>query len=358
VVHLAGIRAQRPLLFFFSGLLLALAIGTRVTFAPLVAPFAAVLFFFPRRSGAKELLVKIGALAAGGMLGALPMLWLFAEAPARFFFDVLQFSQTNIDYREATGNPQNMTWLLKLRFLFKEVIVPNFAVCAAAVVPIAILEWQRRRVRETFPVELAFLLLLLPFLLLGSLAPSPAFKQYFGALVPFLLLLGIFSGARLEVAVRWGKPFLLAGIAVLAAAVIGVWPDYQATLAKISTPAEWTPIKRHNEALKLRDYTQGTVLTLAPLFVLEANLKIVPEFVTGPFAWRVADFIPPTKRAELGIVGEQDLETFFAHHPPAAISLGREPRWESKLVEYAQRHGYRKVSIGDEGKALWLKPEK
>ena len=356
--HLAALRTGRPAPLFFSGLLLAMAVGTRVTFAPLGAPFLAALFFIPSAGRQRTWLKQFGIFAAGGVLGGLPMLWLFIEAPAQFLFGVLQFSQANLDYRAATGNPQNMTLLPKLRFLFKEIAAPNFAVCAAAIVPLVCFEWQRRRANAPFPVGVIFLLSLVPFLLMGSLAPSPVFEQYFGVFAPFLLLVGISCGARLDVSDRFALPALAAIAAVLTASVIMVFPDYRTTLAKFPTPQDWTPIKRHREALALRQYAAGTVLTLAPLHPLEAGLKIVPAFATGPFAWRVAEFIPPKKRRQLGIVGAEDLEKFLRPNPPAAILLGQEKRWESALLEYAQRHGYRKIPIGSEDKAIWLKPAK
>jgi hypothetical protein len=249
-----------------------------------------------------------------------------------------------------------MDLLHKLRFLFKEIVCPNFAVCAAALAPLAIYEWQRRRSLSKFPAELVFLLSLIAFLLIGSLAPSPAFEQYFGVLIPFLLLVGISCGSRLEISSRFVKPSILAGVVVFAASTILFRPGYQ-NLDKFFTPKEWTTIKRHREALKLRTFTPGPILTLAPLHVLEAGLKIVPEFVTGPFAWRVAEFLPPERRSRLGIVGEGDLETFFKANPPDAILLGQELRWEPPLVDYAQRHGFRKVPIFDKEKAIWLSPK-
>ncbi len=155
---------------------------------------------------------RLAIFCAGVTLGTLPMLWLFIEAPGQFLFGVLQFSQANIEYRQAGGSPQNMELLSKLRYLFKEIIVPNFAACATALVPLAIFVWQRRGTRRPFPTELGFLLALLPFLLIGALAPSPTFEQYFCTFVPFLLLIGIFCGSRLEFTARIVQPSVIAAL--------------------------------------------------------------------------------------------------------------------------------------------------
>ena len=50
---------------------------------------------------------------------------------------------------------------------------------------------DRIRSRERPKIELLFALLCLPFLLLGCLAPTPSWNQYYFALVPFLILLSL-----------------------------------------------------------------------------------------------------------------------------------------------------------------------
>jgi len=351
--QLAAIRdPDRVAPLFFSGLLLALAMGTRVTFAPLVAPFLASVFLL---SSGKARIARVLAFAAGGVIGALPVLWLFHEAPSRFLYGVLQFSQTNLDYRGATGSPQNMTLPTKLRFFVKEIVVPNYAVFAAAFGTLIVFEWQRRRERIALPRELVFLLWLLPFLLAGSLAPSPAFEQYFFALIPFLLLVGIFCAARIHAGAFAARSTAAVCVVAIAASAIVAWPDYR-SFRGIFSPQEWTPVRRHNEARELLNYPAEKILTLAPIHVLEAGLRIEPAFVTGPFAWRVADFVGASKRRRLGLVGAEDLESYLAAHPVDAILVGHEQRWESALVLYARRHGYRRVTMGDEEEAIWLKP--
>jgi hypothetical protein len=351
--HLAAIRNSRRLaMLFLSGLLLALAMGTRVTFAPLVVPFLAAIFFC---SSGRARLLQIGIFALGGVIGALPVLWLCWESPEKFFYGVLQFSQTNIDYRGATGTPQNMTLLTKLRFAFKEILVPNYAIFVAAVAPLIVFEWQRRRARLRFPKELAFLLSLLPFLLAGSFAPSPAFAQYFFAFAPFLLLPGIFCAARVTISSRMVTPVALACAVVLSTSALVAWPGYR-NLDELSNSRKWTPVKRHLEARELRNYQVQRILTLAPIHVLEAGLQIDPAFVTGPFAWRVANYLPQPKRGAVGLIGSEDLEAHLAAHPVDAILVGHEQQWEPALIEYAKSHGYQPRIMGDEDEVLWVKP--
>jgi hypothetical protein len=134
-----------------------------------------------------------------------------------------------------------------------------------------------------------------------------------------------------------------------------VWPGYR-NLNELSDSRKWTPIKRHNEARELLNYPAKKILTLAPIHVLEAGLKIDPAFVTGPFAWRGADYLPKAKRREVGLVGPLDLESYVTAHPVDAILVGHEQEWEPMLIGYAKRHGYQPSSMGDEDEVLWLKP--
>jgi hypothetical protein len=58
--------------------LLSLAIGTRLTFAPLVLAFAGISLFLPAQIDIRTRIRNALILAAGGVIGASPILWLFA----------------------------------------------------------------------------------------------------------------------------------------------------------------------------------------------------------------------------------------------------------------------------------------
>jgi hypothetical protein len=99
----------------------------------------------------------------------------------------------------------------------------------------------------------------------------------------------------------------------------------------------------------------GKVLTLAPAVVVEAGLQIYPHFATGPFAWRIAPFVARARRADLRLVGPEDLESLLAADPPAAVMTGYEKRWEKPLAQFAKSRGYTRTRFG-ESKFLWIAP--
>ena len=67
---------------------------------------------------------------------------------------------------------------------------------------------------------------------------------------------------------------------------------------------------------------QGKVLTLAPLYAVEAKLPIYASFVTGPFAWRVSTLLSREARAERLIVGPAEIKSLMEEDPPIAILTG------------------------------------
>jgi hypothetical protein len=78
-----------------------------------------------------------------------------------------------------------------------------------------------------------------------------------------------------------------------------------------------------------------TVMSLSPLFVLEAKRKIFPELANGPFLWRTADFVTPEQSEKYPFIGEKNLEAFMREKQPCAILLGHEERLEKKLLNYS-----------------------
>src|SRR6266481_3875545 len=64
--------------YFTAGLLLSLAIGTRLTFSPLGLAFAGISLILPAQIDIRTRMRNAFLLATGGVIGASPMLWLFA----------------------------------------------------------------------------------------------------------------------------------------------------------------------------------------------------------------------------------------------------------------------------------------
>jgi 4-amino-4-deoxy-L-arabinose transferase-like glycosyltransferase len=353
VAHAAGVRRAHGGWIFAGAVLLGLAIGVRITYAPLLAPFGLALLFLVKGNVARKAAL-IGWSAAGFAVSLAGVAWLAWLAPEQAWFGNFEFAKVNITYRFATGEPRTMTVPTKLRFLWKEIIRYDLGLFFAFLAPLAAVITLRRTRGTPLSMELVFLLLTLPFLLFGSFAPSPVFEQYFYPFVLFLLLGAAYAFACLPSDRRWYRPVAaIAGAGVLLSVARGA-AAYR-DLPGLFRPHHWTPVETHAEAGRLRIVPPpGRILTLAPIQAVEAGRPIYPEFASGPFAWRVSSFVEPAKAARLKIPTVATLEALLGAHPPAAFLLGIEKNGEDEFKRYAKAHGYRIIppATGDE---LWVR---
>ncbi len=346
---------------FWTGFLVGLAAGTRLSFILLLLPFLAMTLAHPAARTWRARWAFAAWLALGAAVALLPALVLFVLAPEQFLFGNLEYARYNTLYRREMGfHPGDVSDVAmslggKFQYLARYVVsAPGNLLLFLAFLffPLAL---NLGRLRRTPPYwfEISLSLALFPFLLLGALAPTPAFFQYFYALVPFLLLGVLYGLAALRDRAetqRWGLA-LLALIVVLAGAYGA--KSYE-TVDDLFTLDDWLPIQVHRTGQEIGVAVGGgRVLTLAPLYPLEGGADIYEEFATGSFAWRVAPFVPQAQRQAAGLVAPADLGAFLAAEPPAAIHVGHEGALEEPLVRYAQEHGYQPRSLRD-GTTLWL----
>ena len=328
-----------------------LAAGTRLSFAPMVAPFALAVLFFPPRG--QKRIVSLALFGGGVALALLPVGLLCAVAPRQFIFDNFTYNGTiNLLYRAATV-PREIGFWNKLSFPFQYFLrSPSDVLLIGGFIYFAARPWWRsgwagwRRDRE-----LTVLMLLLPFIFIGSWAPTPSYRQYYYPFVPFLLIGNIIGLAR-------ERPLKLRSMRLLWLTVIvsvaEALPSLPSSLGATAASA-WPVFRVHETAEAIAALVpRGRVLTLAPIFPLEAGCDIYPAFATGPFAWRTAPFIDPATRADFGFVAPDDLDSYLAADPPAAILTGFEHQeYERPVLRYARTHGYSLHPLPGRG-TLWL----
>ncbi len=361
-----------------AGLLLGLAVGIRLTFAPLALPFAIAPWLWP--GGTRRRLAVVAALGGGMLVGLAPTLYSLLLAPDAFFFGNLRYAQLNTLYYRAlaaqgAGQLGGLTLPAKLldagRFLLQPANLPLLLFAALAL-------WRsraawlgrpgsRRAEGEPPARELRLWLLLLPFLLVGALAPTPMQMQYVYVLFPFLalgLLWALRHDARPGALLPW-----LAGAALITTAL--ALPRYAEGLAILPNPAAWTPRKVHTRGALMTQLATSspnsgtaqaggppTILTLAPIDPLEGGARIDPRLATGPFGWRVAPFVDAETRARYGLFGPEELAVELESNPPRALFSGLQDGdadAEAQLVAWAVDHAYTAAPMPDEG-VLHLSP--
>ena len=337
-----------------AGLLVGLAASTRLTYVLLALPFAAAVFWRgPWRS--RQTWWNLGWFGGGMAAGLLPLLPFFLLAPQQFIFGNLTYAALNTAYYRQLADPAAAMSLGQKLGQTAGYILAQPAPLLLTLLAIFILWRIRRLVRWAHAPEVIFLLGLLPFLLAGAFAPTPLQVQYVYPLLPFTALLFLAALAR-DPAPAWPVR-LLAGAA--AVGVILAAPRFSEGLAVVFTPAEWEPLKVHARGESMMNLTGGrTVLTLAPISVLEGGGALDPALATGPLAWRVAPLMPDGERRRQGVKGAADLRQELAAHPPRALLTGvhdDDAAAEAPLLAFAEERAYTPVALPGEG-VLWLAP--
>lgn len=340
VLLAGGARRRRPGPWvFLSGLCLGLAVGTRASFALGIVPFLALVWLHPHLARRGRQVPMLLAFGGGVGVSLLPAFFLWTLAPGRFWFDNVGFQHFNTLYRQAVAHQRAMTALGKLSF-FRDVLSDPgnlvlslaFVACVGSVGPRGL----RGRLRRCRRVEVLFVLILLPFLLMGAFAPTPSWYQYFYAPIPFVvlgILYAIASVSDRRDRVRRGLAVL--AVAAVVSAVYGL-PSYR-HVGGLWRPDEWFPVRVHRIGVGIKAAVGGgRVLTLAPLYPLEGGADIYAEFAAGPFVWRVAPLVPEPKRREFNVIAEAELGPLLAARPARAVLLGFEGRLEEPFVDYAK----------------------
>lgn len=355
-----GVHESRPACFMWSGFALGMATGIRLTFAPLFAPFLVAIVV--RRStswrskGLSALVFAVGALAAN-----LAAIYFALTSYRDFIFGAFEYPKLCIRYyAERSDLLTHYSWTGKLHHLYEVFWLqrPNLLIPIIAVVGVLLLSigTMKRISRPTF--EVVLLAAVLPFVLLGAFAPTPSQYQYFLALVPFLLLLGLSALASLD-SVR----LLRTGAAVVVvAAAISFFGKNESTnriteLRSVFHPSSWVPLQVVEESRWLKSHIvwrgQPKVLTLSPIYAIEAGLPIYKEFVTGPFGWRVSDMLPPDEAATRKLPWAPGIGEWLLRNSPMAVLTGKDRKEvEEPIVREISRLGYSPVKT-PHGLVLW-----
>ena len=351
LAYVASFHSPRPGRWVFvAGLLLGIGIGIRSTLAPLGGALILMLGWFPPTSGNRLRLFGLAAL--GLTLALLPAFILFLQTPEQFFFGNVEFIKVNDLFRQTTHD--TMPFGKKLRYSVRQIVfnMPLFNAFLGATI-IAIL--HARSSRLPLPREMKVLFLALPFLLMGALAPSPVYSQYFYPLIPFFVLGGVYAVASVRNSSTWWKwNVLFGGTGIVVATALATSPYRH--LRDIFSPEEWVPLQIHDRALQLcAPVARGSrTLTLGPTWPLEAKLSIYPELATGFVAWRITHLIPAERHARLKLIDLSVLKTTMIADPPAACFFGSEKYLEPPLQALAKEHGLVPIAVS-EPYELWAR---
>jgi len=357
------VRWQRnPQLTYLAalcGFSLGMAIGIRLSFAPLILPFLYFLLTNPETDGTGKkqnfLLFSICGLTAN-----LPGLYFLIFNFSEFWFGNMIYPALNTAYHEELEFKRAMDFQDKIEYLKLKIMRRPPEVFIQTAAGLGIVAYVAASVveRKILKTGLSIVLLSTIFLLVGALAATPSQKQYYFMLYPLLLLIsmhGIAASSSRIFSIFSALALLWVGYSSIVTyspyahreRLVGIALGHEeVALTKVIREA-----KQIRSILGSVDDVSG-VLTLAPIYILNTRLPIYSEFVTGPFAWSVSHLLSPEQAAAHKLPLKSNIENFITEKKPAAILTGREKVHDIPLIAAARKLGYQETSLSS-GNILW-----
>jgi hypothetical protein len=315
----AYVLVERPRpRWLLAGVLLGLAVDTRLVFAAAIPAFAVLA---ARRRG-------LSALGAGLAAGLVPSVVFLALSPHSFVFDNLRYHGEKTSHGlvgEPVQKVRTAANLLGLGSADHALGVQFALLLAASLVALWLL-----RSRLAFPVAVAASLGIASFL------PTPTYVQYFCVVVPYLVLLAVELAARRPRA-------MLVGLAAYAAAG-GVALAHDVETSPLLKPSIRS-VERVAATVESRTQRSETVLAGWPGYLFGTHAEAVSGY-TNQFAPAAAAKVSPREAARVHVLSEPELEALIERRrvrlvvernwvtsPPFAD-------WEAAL----RRGGYRLVT--------------
>jgi len=359
-------------LAFGAGALASMAGLTRFNYAVLM-PVLGLLYLLPtlRRRQAVRFRPLI-AYGAGVLTAAIPALALFIAAPRAALYGNYIYVRLNTIYYAGLLYRVNMQMGQKLMDFLTYLIASPMDLALYLLMLFvlirSLLRYFRLAASDALP-ELALAGCALA-LAVTAFAPTPTQPQYFLAPVPVLCVCLLLAGRQLYARRR----VLLVLLAVLGLAATLAASNARTSIASIgdlADPSRWVPLQAHQFANRLREYVPGgRVLSLLPMFPLEAGYEVYPFAATGPFSWRTSLLLNAQRRLEYGVTSPEELPAVLERFPPDAVVTGFESTnpgfdfqdpggLEGPFSGYAQAHGFSPIPVAapflEQHITLWLK---
>ncbi|MEQ1862830.1 MAG: hypothetical protein ABMA13_23150 [Chthoniobacteraceae bacterium] len=333
-----------------AGVLAGLATGCRLTFAPMLIGLFVFVLLFPVPWRRRFMHAGVLTIAATIALG--PSLYFLATQTEAFIFGNLEFPRLRLTDPTDTRVQKTVSLWRKLRFFFKEIMLPSWPVflpwLAFAIRP----GWQWLRTRRFDQAAAGLSLVLFPFVLAGCFSPARYQKQHFFVFVPLLMVTVLAILMSQYVRHKILTNLLIGGLALIS--IVRGWAEY-VVIENLAQPQEWFTSRLARAGSEIRAHAPGgQILTLAPALPLAGGLSIYREFATGAFAWRSARFVPAERRRQLHMIAPDDLDEFLRARPPAAVLTGvEEADEEAPLIAWARRNNFSPKPL-KKGRVLWL----
>lgn len=326
------------------GALLTFATCMRITTALAQLLFFVILLLRPSRS-IKQRLKTILPFIAGTAVVLIWPLWLVLVAPRAFYLNLFWLPMLNSEWLHKIG-----MFFGKFDLILIALTTPGYPVLVVITIQLWLTVLLLRRKLKISNITNLLLAVLLPLVFfIIALVPPTMWKQYLAMPAPFLVI----SFAYPLVYIRkltdipaHNKHFRVALALIVACALVSIslHPVVLRRIPKLANPLSWTPLRLHRISRDIAGRTKSAqpILTLAPLYAIEGGSNIYDEFSSGPFVYRIADYVTPADLEIAHAVGPETLCRLLEKSPPAAVILGAEPKpLEAPFLQAVASHSRR-----------------
>jgi len=312
-------------------------IAALLTFAAFTRPTTALVFpvfliLVSRKAQLKNKLYTPVVFIAASILTAAAPLYVIAKAPQAFLLNAFKIPALNAQFLQS----QDIT-LSKITLTLNAVFTVNsFLIIAVSVYLFAVIIIYRQhkniKLNDNF---LLILLVTIAFVIITYIPPTCR-TQYFAIPVPFMIIL-MFASLKAITNVKGRQHFAIACILIVTSVIASIF-SYPQVLGKTEHfrygPSLLEPFRINNIANEIAEAVNNDqpILTLTPLYALEADLPIYNQFAAGIFTYRIAHLLTPEQRETAKIISPEELNVLLGDTPPAAVIIGS----ESKEFEYLE----------------------
>ncbi|PTQ09893.1 hypothetical protein CLG96_12065 [Sphingomonas oleivorans] len=367
VAMVAGVAALRGrgdgyILWALAGLALGAATSTKLSYAiPAAATGAFLLcrWWVERRDPVSWR--AFAGFAIGGLAGLLPTMTAFTAAPSGFLYGVLEYGATApFEWYALNGAGDRL--LPTAKALDSLLVLARGPALLALLLVVGDMYRRQAQGRAT-PPALRFLEVLTIAGLIAGLMPTPTWRQYF---LP--MLAPLFARAAL-VPLPKGNMRRIGTTLALILAVVGSL-KHAKYLGHAASSGEWNILTLSRQAHWIGREVHATgaggpIATLSPHLMIDSGLPLMPEFATGPFAYRTGDRIDRERQLGLVMTSPSGVAQRLDCAAPAAIITGLESHHhidriglDTPLRRYAQAHGYRLLRYPGSEAELYVRARK
>jgi hypothetical protein len=282
-------------------------------------------------------------------------IWLIVSAPQAFFLNLFWIQVLNSEWLRKIGmvhNKVDLTFESLTTVGYLTIVIIGIYLCLVLVL-------CRRRLKGVDAGKALGVFLVAVVMFGVAYIPPAMWRQYLAMPVPFLCISFAYP-------LMWLRKFsyikyFKIGFIIFIVGIVATVTSHTIVLRRIPwffSLENWAAVRVHRISQDVAEKIKEPrpILTLAPLYAIEGGSEIYIEFSSGPFVYRVADYLSAWNRDITHTVGPRTLKRLVQKTPPSAVILGAEPEFlEAGLFKAAVEADWERQTY-DNGITVYFRP--